>query len=75
MRLKLISLLLFLSFAAIVRANYILIPMDLKQKQHLKAYGICYWVLEQNVEAWWLLNYRGGSFAFPYAQSFEKECL
>ncbi|MCB0656245.1 MAG: asparagine synthetase B [Saprospiraceae bacterium] len=75
MRIKFLSLLLFLGFSVILRANYILIPMDQKQKQHLKAYGICYWVLEQNVEAWWLLNYRGGSFAFPYAQSFEKECL
>src|SRR5690606_24598425 len=44
----------------------ILIPMDAEgQKNHLKAYGITYWVLakEQNVQ--WLLNYRGGSFLLP----------
>ena len=52
-----------------------LLPMDTEQKDHLKAYGITYWVLQQEVEAWWLLNYRGGSFAFPYTKTFEKECL
>jgi hypothetical protein len=26
------------------------------------------------VEAWWLLNYRGGSFAFVYTATFDKEC-
>lgn len=52
-----------------------LLPMDLKQKDHLKAYGICYWVISNQVEAYWLLNYRGGSFAFPNTRTFEKECI
>jgi hypothetical protein len=56
-------------------ASYILLPMDEGQKDHLKAYGITYWVLEQGVEAFWLLNYRGGSFAFIHSPSFERECL
>jgi hypothetical protein len=57
-------------------AAYLLIPMDEKtQKNHLKAYGITYWVLNQGVEAWWLLNYRGGSFAFVHSKNFERECL
>ena len=56
-------------------AAYMLIPMDLDQKDHLKAYGVTYWVLQNNVEAWWLLNYRGGSFVFEHTQTFEKECL
>ena len=56
-------------------AAYILLPMDTEQKDHLKAYGITYWVLAAEVEAWWLLNYRGGSFAFPHNEIFEKECL
>jgi len=57
------------------RATYMLIPMDeVSQKNHLKAYGITYWVIAQGVEAWWLLNYRGGSFVFPYTPTFEKEC-
>ncbi|MEZ4930789.1 MAG: asparagine synthetase B [Saprospiraceae bacterium] len=61
-------------FALQMKASMILIPMDLEQRNHLKAYGITYWVLELNVEAWWLLNYRGGSFAFPHSNVFEKEC-
>jgi len=54
---------------------YMLVPMDEEQRNHLKAYGITYWVLDQQIEAWWLLNYRGGSFAFPHTREFEKECL
>lgn len=56
-------------------ASYILLPMDYKaQKNHLKAYGMTYWVINQGVEAYWLLNYRGGSFAFYHTTGFEKEC-
>jgi len=63
-------------FAAQAQAAYILIPMDAEvQRDHLKAYGITYWVLNNNVEAWWLLNYRGGSFAFQHNAFFEKECI
>ena len=65
----------FIFLAKTAFASYILIPMDDRQKQHLKAYGITYWVLQQNIEAHWLLNYRGGSFAFKHIQQFEKECL
>lgn len=56
-------------------ASYLLLPMDeVSQRNHLKAYGITYWVLSQGVEAYWLLNYRGGSFVFLYTPTFEKEC-
>ena len=73
---RLIVPVLLLMFAAKVQAAYILLPMDEKsQKNHLKAYGITYWVINQNVEAWWLLNYRGGSFAFQHNKAFERECL
>ena len=44
---------------------YILVPMDKDQKNHLKAYGISYWILQQDIPVQWLLNYRGGSFMFP----------
>ena len=58
------------------QAAYMLLPMEHDaQKNHLKAYGITYWVLDKNVEAYWLLNYRGGSFAFRHNVVFEKECL
>lgn len=49
--------------------------MDTKQAQHLKAYGIAYWALERGVTVDWMLNYRGGSFAFPYDKIFENECV
>ncbi|MBC7862733.1 MAG: asparagine synthetase B [Bacteroidia bacterium] len=55
-------------------ASYILIPMDAGQKNHLKAYGIAYWVLNNNVEVQWLLNYKGGSFMFPYNKVMSNEC-
>ncbi|WP_044203158.1 hypothetical protein [Flammeovirga sp. OC4] len=56
-------------------ANYILVPMDHSQTNHLKAYGVTYWVLQKDVEAEWLLNFRGGSFLFKYAQDFENEMI
>ncbi|MBI3502260.1 MAG: asparagine synthetase B [Bacteroidetes bacterium] len=56
------------------RASSIFIPMDETQKNHLKAYGITYWVLKQGSTAQWLLNYKGGSFLFDYTSAFEKEC-
>jgi hypothetical protein len=55
--------------------GYILLPMDEVQSNHMKAYGITYRVLELKNEAWWLLNYRGGSFAFRYDDVFKKECI
>lgn len=56
-----------------LRADYLLIPMDNAQRDHLKAYGIAYWVLEYDVEVEWLLNYRGGSFMFKSSSVFERE--
>jgi hypothetical protein len=38
------------------------VPMDLKQTDHLKAYGLAYWILARGETMEWLLNYRGGSF-------------
>ena len=55
-------------------ASYIFIPMNEDQTDHLKAYGLDYWVLEQGAETWWLLNYEGGSFVLPNSTSIEKEC-
>ena len=55
-------------------AAFILVPMDEAQKNHLKAYGIAYWVLKKDVEVSWLLNYRGGSFMFQYVKAIEEEC-
>lgn len=56
------------------QSMYLLIPMDETQKNHLKSYGIAYWVLGQDVEVKWLLNYRGGSFLIQHSAQFENEC-
>jgi hypothetical protein len=53
----------------------LLVPMDGTQKNHLKAYGMAYWVLTQGMEVDWLLNYRAGSFAFRAESTFQKELL
>jgi len=44
------------------------------QKEHLKAYGITYWILEKHAKVKWLLNYRGGSFLLPDTEEIKKEC-
>ena len=61
-------------FPEVVRASYILIPMDQSQQNHLKAYGIAYWILKNDIEVEWLLNYRGGSFMIKQLPAIEKEC-
>ncbi len=58
----------------ILGANYILIPMDDVQNDHLRAYGIAYNVLRKGVKVDWLLNYRGGSFLMKDLPSIEKMC-
>lgn len=56
-------------------ASYVLIPMDAdSQKNHLKAYGITYWVLNKQLKVQWLLNYRGGSFLLPDFEELQREC-
>ena len=57
------------------QASYLLIPMDESQTNHLKAYGIAHWVLENQISAQWLLNYRGGSFLVQYDKAIETECV
>ena len=71
---KIIFLFLFL-LANNAKASTILVPMDESQKNHLKAYGVAYWVLENDVVMEWLLNYRGGSFLFPHQQLIEEELI
>lgn len=56
-------------------SSQILIPMDETQTNHLKAYGIAYFVLENDVVIDWLLNYRGGSFLMPHLTTIEEELV
>ncbi len=71
---------IFLVFAFLICvkstfASAILVPMDERQTNHLKAYGVSYWVLNNDVVMEWLLNYRGGSFLFPHLQAIEEELI
>lgn len=76
MKRLLLPLVLFLTVMGHALASRILIPMDDSQKNHLKAYGIAYWVLKtHDTEIDWLLNYRGGSFMMPQSQAFINEMV
>jgi len=66
--------LLLLLITTVGYANHILIPMDDRQANHLKAYGIAYLVLKDGLDLDWLLNYRGGSYLIKYVSTIEKEC-
>lgn len=55
-------------------SSSILIAMDETQKDHLKSYGLAYWVLKNKGVVDWLLNYRGGSFLTAYSKATEDEC-
>ncbi len=46
-------------------ATWLFIPMDDRQVNHLKAYGVTFRTLTAGGTAEWLLNYRGGSFLIP----------
>ena len=59
---------------ALTSQTKLLIAMDLKQTDHLKAYGVAFWVLQRNGEVDWLLNYRGGSFMADYSEVLAREC-
>lgn len=69
-----ISFFMILLFSSASYANSILIPMDDRQTNHLKAYGLAYLVLKDGLDLDWLLNYRGGSYLIAYAPGIEKEC-
>ena len=51
----------------------LLIPMDEAQSDHLKAYGIAYRVIQAGAKVEWLLNYRGGAFLLPDAQTIRRD--
>lgn len=47
--------------------QWLLVPMDRAQSDHLRAYGLTYWCLDEprGYQCEWLLNYRAGSFLVP----------
>jgi len=71
----LFSAFLFFGLVLPLQAAYLLLPMDGTQKNHLKAYGFTFWALSQEIEAEWLLNFRGGSFMLRHATALENELV
>ncbi|MBI4544715.1 MAG: asparagine synthetase B [Gemmatimonadetes bacterium] len=70
----LLLLLAGLALAAVpASAQYLVVPMDGAQTNHLKAYGLTYWTLQQGLSAEWLLNYRSGSFLLPDRPQVRRE--
>lgn len=70
---RIISLILIF-YSLISAQGKILIPMDLKQTDHLKAYGIAYYALTKGMVVDWLLNYRGGSFMMDFSNEIASVC-
>lgn len=68
-------IIIFLLIAPFGYSSYLLIPMDKTQKNHLKSYGLAYWILTKDAEVNWLLNYRGGSFMMKYDKALETESM
>lgn len=56
------------------KANFLVIPMDDSQKNHLKSYGVAYHALEKEYEVDWMLNFQGGAFSIPYSKEIETTC-
>ena len=71
---SLVFLLALLAAPPLRAQQSILIPMDLRQTDHLKAYGVVYWALTRGVDVDWLLNYRGGSFLIASYGFIADEC-
>ena len=65
---------IFILFISLIHPQKILIPMDQTQNDHLKAYGIAYYVLKRNINVEWLLNFQGGSFLIDNHPFIQAEC-
>lgn len=68
------SFIVYLFLALPVFGQKLLIPMDLAQTDHLKAYGIAWDALNRGLHVDWLLNYRGGSFLMDETPEIASEC-
>ncbi|WP_408049798.1 asparagine synthetase B [Tenacibaculum halocynthiae] len=72
---KTIYTLIFIFLSNTIWASFIYVPMSHdNQKNHLKAYGIVYYALQNGLKAKWLLNYDGGAFLIENNEAIEKEC-
>ncbi len=68
-----LALIAWLLVANQAEAQYLLLPMDGTQANHLRSYGLAYSVLQRGEQVEWLLNYRAGSFLLPDDESVRRE--
>ncbi len=74
MKLKTGLMLLALILTVNMLTAELLVPMDISQTNHLKAYGVAFAALQKQHVVKWLLNYRGGSFLMPSDPAMEGLC-
>src|SRR6185369_1468271 len=70
-----LAFILLIALSQVVYGTSILIPMDVAQTNHLKAYGLSYLALKKDIAVDWLLNFRGGSFLITWSAFVEQECI
>jgi hypothetical protein len=73
MRRSMFTILTLSMFAVPAAGQQLLVPMDREQANHLKAYGLTFWVLDNRLTGEWLLNYRAGSFLLPDRPEVRRE--
>ncbi|NQY00257.1 MAG: asparagine synthetase B [Flavobacteriaceae bacterium] len=72
---RLFLALCFLYITHFTWASFVYIPMNHdNQQNHLKAYGIVYYSLQNGFKAKWLLNYDGGAFLIENNALIINEC-
>ncbi len=67
------TVIIFFFLFNIIFSQKLLIPMDDTQSDHLKSYGLAYWILKQKDNIDWLLNYKGGSFLINAKSKYIEE--
>jgi hypothetical protein len=70
---RLLSVLALMAMPVPAAGQFLLVPMDRTQVNHLKAYGLTYWTLEQYGRSEWFLNYRDGSFLLPDMPAIRRQ--
>lgn len=55
-------------------APWLLAPMDERQSDHLRAYGVTFRALQRGTKCEWFLNYRGGAFLLPNDAITARDC-
>ena len=68
------NILLLILLINLIFNQKILIPMDENQNNHLKAYGLAFWALKNNINVDWLLNFQGGAFIIDNSNNIQQEC-